>query len=87
MVHIQSNDSQKKFKDENRKREEELRHIQDIREHLEGKLASANQLCAVLRNTVIQLTQKEKKDRLRLFTLFIGFVYEFIIFIMYFLNC
>ncbi|XKL60178.1 hypothetical protein PGB90_001194 [Kerria lacca] len=65
MVHIQSNDSQKKFKDENRKREEELRHIQDIREHLEGKLASANQLCAVLRNTVIQLTQKEKKDRLR----------------------
>lgn len=63
MVHIQSNNSNAKFDDANKKREDELRHIQEIREHLEWKLACTNQLFVDASNMFNDL--KLEKDRLR----------------------
>lgn len=63
MVHIQSNNSNVKFDDANKKREDELRHIQEIREHLEYRLACTNQLFVDANNIVNHL--RLEKDRLR----------------------
>lgn len=63
MVHIQSNNSNSKFDDGDKKREAELKHIQDIREHLECRLAQTNKLFMDLSYTLFQL--KKEKDSLR----------------------
>ena len=66
MLHIQSSDSNViKFEDDLiRKREIELKHAHDIREHYERKLARANELYNELSSAIFEIEQK-KRDLIR----------------------
>ncbi|XP_065211127.1 mitogen-activated protein kinase kinase kinase 12 isoform X2 [Planococcus citri] len=66
MLHIQSSDSNViKFEDDLiKKREVELKHAHDIREHYERKLARANELYNELSSAIFEIEQK-KRDLMR----------------------
>ncbi|KAL1117107.1 hypothetical protein AAG570_004435 [Ranatra chinensis] len=64
MVHMQKNgNNMPKFEEEEliKKRNEELKHAQDIREHYERKLERANDLYLELRAAMSQIEQRERE--------------------------
>lgn len=63
MLHIQSSDSNViQFEDDLiKKREIELKHAHDIREHYERKLARANELYMELSSAIFEIEQKKRE--------------------------
>lgn len=69
-----------------KKRKNELKHAQDIREHYERKLERANNLYMELSAVLLQLEQREKDlIRLVIFILYITFINQVLTNVIYLL--